>query len=177
MVRTLVLASILLLGTFVSQAGSVPAARGTLSTELADSRVSLGDSTRPMLDDTKQDKKESDKERKARKLGELIEASNQKEVAKVGIELARTTFTKMGLPDSFITQFQERMGVDEILAITLEVYDKNFEEEQIDALTAFYRTEQGKKIAEALPEITKESTEKGSELGERIAKEIVGQGK
>ncbi|MBK7643743.1 MAG: DUF2059 domain-containing protein [Planctomycetes bacterium] len=116
-------------------------------------------------------KKEDPKERKRAKVRDLLEGMNQLETAKKAMSAA---LEGTGAPKEFADRFLEHFDFDEMIDETIEIYCKHLEEEEIDALVAFYKSDAGKKLAEAMPEITIESFKVGQELGKRAAEEISG---
>ncbi len=119
---------------------------------------------------------ESESERKERKARRLFEAMNHREVMEQSTEAGAEAFAKMGLPDSFTESFLDRFDYDRMIDATVEIYADKLEEETIDALLAFYESEQGKVFAELLPEITVAALREGQKYGEELATEIM-QGK
>ena len=116
-------------------------------------------------------------EREERKLRALFEAMKQREIMEASTRVSAEAFTEMGLPETFTEEFLDRFDYDRIISGTLERYVAHFEEETIDALLAFYASEQGKVYAEAMPELTVELIRLGQAYGKELALEIAGQGR
>jgi hypothetical protein len=58
------------------------------------------------------------------------------------------------------------------LQLSVDNHVEHLDEETIDAMTKFYESEQGRKLAEALPELTLELLSKGEAYGEEVGREI-----
>jgi len=72
--------------------------------------------------------------------------------------------------DAFMA-YMGKLAVDsELRAKTIEIYNKNFTQQELKDLTAFYRTPLGKKALETLPAITGEVTL----LSQKIAQRHIG---
>lgn len=119
---------------------------------------------------------ESESARKERKARRLFEAMNQREVMEQTTKAGAEAFAKMGLPDSFAESFIDRFDYDRMIDMSVEIYADKLEEETIDALIAFYESEQGQAFAELLPEITVATFREGQKYGEELGMEIA-QGK
>lgn len=111
--------------------------------------------------------------RKKRKVQDLLEAMGQKDIAKRSVEQMLDSFKEMGLPEDFAEKFKARFDIDELLAMSVDVYSERLDESTIDATAAFYATEEGKKLAAATPEITLECLKRGQEYGRNLAEEIM----
>jgi hypothetical protein len=95
-----------------------------------------------------------------------------------------------GAIDQFIKMFKERqsnipnevwdemtvelnkIGIEDLVTMTLPVYQRHLTEADIKAIIAFYETPAGKKFAEKTPMITKESMQAGQEWGKKIGEAI-----
>jgi hypothetical protein len=127
-------------------------------------------STPAALSDDKSDKAEA-AARKLKKAGELLTAMNQRETSKSALDASLETFTEMGLPDEFKSCFKDNFDIDHTLAFTAEIYVDALEESTIDAMLEFYKSDEGKTLAKALPEITVASFKKGSEYGKKVGED------
>ncbi len=119
---------------------------------------------------------ESKSERKERKAQELMEAMHQREVMEKSTIAGSEAFAKMGLPESFTEAFLDRFDYDRMIDETVEIYAEKLEEETLDALIAFYASEQGQLFAAELPAISVAGLRMGQKYGEELATEII-QGK
>lgn len=131
-----------------------------------------GSATSARAQDKPAAKEETPKERKLRKVRELMAGMNQREISSKGMDIALENFKSMGLPQEFCDKFKDRFDIDELIENTVGIYERHLEEEEIDAMVAFYKSEPGKKIAEAMPAITIEAMKMGQEYGKRVAEEI-----
>src|SRR5262249_30306476 len=57
----------------------------------------------------------------------------------------------------FFEKFQSKLKVDDLVALSMPVYDKYFSKEDIDGLIQFYQTPIGKKVLSVLPQVLIES--------------------
>lgn len=115
---------------------------------------------------------ESESARKERKTRHLFELMNQREVMVQSTEAGAESFAKMGLPDTFTEAFLDRFDYDRMIDANVEIYVDKLEEETIDALIAFYESEQGKVFVELLPELTVAAFREGQKYGEELGMEI-----
>jgi hypothetical protein len=125
-------------------------------------------SERLRQDDAQQDDDAEARERKREKVRKFLEASNQRETSERTLDVMLDSFDELGMPAEFKERFKELFDLDEVLEFSVETYAEHLEESTIDALVAFYETDEGKQLGEALPDITVEVTKKGQEYGRRI---------
>jgi hypothetical protein len=71
----------------------------------------------------------------------------------------------------FFEKFQNKLKTDDLLDVTVSVYDKHFSKEDIDGLTQFYQTPLGKKVLSVLPQVLIESQTAGMKMGEEIGRQ------
>jgi FlaG/FlaF family flagellin (archaellin) len=133
-----------------------------------------GSATSARAQDKPASKSEDPKERKLQKVRDLMASMNQRDIASKGIDVALENFKSMGLPEDFTVKFKERFDIDELIENTVQIYAGHLEEEEVDAMVAFYKSESGKKIAAEMPAITIEAMKMGQEYGKRVAQEIAG---
>lgn len=119
------------------------------------------------VDDKAEDKQEA-AARKRKKVEELQVAMNQKGVTTRMMEASMETFTEMGLPESFQACFKDNFDVDEVIGFTVDIWAEHLEESTVDALIAFYKSDEGQAFTKVLPEISVEAFKKGSEYGKRV---------
>jgi len=105
-----------------------------------------------------------------------MEAMHQREVMEKSTIAGSEAFAKMGLPESFTEAFLDRFDYDRMIDETVEIYAEKLEEETLDALIAFYASEQGQLFAAELPAISVAGLRMGQKYGEELATEII-QGK
>ena len=116
--------------------------------------------------------------RKRAKIDELMTAMGQDEIMERTIARMSETFEKMGLPPAFGEKFVARFDADHVIEMQGDVFAEHLEESTVDAMLVFYASEEGQKLAAALPDITLETLEKGEaygrEIGEEVGREIGG---
>ena len=115
--------------------------------------------------------KEDPIERKKTKVRELMASMKTREIAEKSMDIA---LESAGTPPEFVQKFKDNFDFDGMIESTVGVYVKHLEEEEIDAMLKFYKSESGKKIAAAMPEITIESMKAGQEYGKRAAEALGG---
>lgn len=71
----------------------------------------------------------------------------------------------------FTEKFQSKLKTEDLLNITVSVYDKYFSKEDIDGLAQFYQTPLGKKVMSVLPQVLVESQSAGMKMGEEIGRQ------
>jgi uncharacterized protein len=111
--------------------------------------------------------------RKLRKVHELLASMKTREISERSMDVM---LEAAGAPKEYAEKFKGQFDFDGMIDSTAEIYAKHLEEDAIDALQDFYKTELGKKVAAAMPEITIESMKAGQEYGKRAA-EGMGTGK
>lgn len=137
--------------------------------------------------------------KKKEKIEHLLEVTGSLKIGamfgKVIVNQMNQAYQKMGtaIPDTVLQIMEEEVGilidnemklksglVDQLCAI----YDKYYNEEDIDAMLQFYSTETGKKIIETLPNVIQESMlvgqqwgmQKGPELAEKLKERLIKKG-
>jgi len=71
----------------------------------------------------------------------------------------------------FFEKFQSKLKVDDLVALSMPVYDKYFSKEDIDGLIQFYQTPIGKKVLSVLPQVLIESQTSAMHMGEEIGRQ------
>jgi len=110
--------------------------------------------------------------RKRAKVTELMTAMGQEAIMERTVARMGATFEKMGLPPAFGEKFVARFDADHVIEMQGDVFAEHLEESTVDAMLVFYASEEGKKLAAALPDITIESLEKGEAYGREIGEEV-----
>jgi uncharacterized protein len=72
------------------------------------------------------------------------------------------------VPTALLDTLFIKMNKEGLYNITTKIYDKNLDEETIDALIAFYKTNAGKTFVEKMPLILQESLQVGAAWGQQI---------
>ncbi|HRC85355.1 MAG TPA: DUF2059 domain-containing protein [Thermoanaerobaculia bacterium] len=76
-------------------------------------------------------------------------------------------------PDSFWTDFFKEARPEALVELVVPIYDKYFNEADLDALIAFYTSPVGRKAIQVLPSVMAESMQAGQQWGQEIAKRVV----
>ncbi len=71
----------------------------------------------------------------------------------------------------FFEKFQSKLKVDDLVALSIPVYDKYFSKEDIEGLIQFYQTPIGKKVLSVLPQVLVESQTSAMHMGEEIGRQ------
>ncbi len=71
----------------------------------------------------------------------------------------------------FFEKFQSKLKTDDLLDLTIPIYDKYLSKEDIDGLAQFYQTPLGKKMISVLPQLLIESQTAAMNLGEQIGRQ------
>jgi len=70
----------------------------------------------------------------------------------------------------FFEKFHTKVVGNDLLDLIIPIYDKHFSSQEIAGLIQFYRTPLGKKLAEAMPQLTDEAQQAGQKWGEDIGR-------
>lgn len=76
------------------------------------------------------------------------------------------------VPESFWSAFGKEVNADGLVDKLVPVYDRHLTHEDIRQLIAFYRSPIGKKMIEALPQITQDSMKIGQDWGRQVAEQV-----
>ena len=71
----------------------------------------------------------------------------------------------------FFEKFQSKLKADDLVDLSIPIYDKYFSKEDIDGLTQFYQTPLGKKMISVLPQVLIESQTAAMHMGEEIGRQ------
>lgn len=102
---------------------------------------------------------------------ELLEITGS---AKMGIQVLDQlvdSFKKAApqVPDSFWDEFRADVDGDLLADMVVPIYARHFTEAEIEAMLAFYRTEEGQSVVRKLPLVMQESMAAGRRLGQKLA--------
>ncbi|MBC5992834.1 DUF2059 domain-containing protein [Pontibacter cellulosilyticus] len=81
--------------------------------------------------------------------------------------------TNNTLPAEVWDEFEKAFTVEDIVNLTVPVYDKHFTHQEIKDLIALYSTPLGKKLLEKTPLIMQESMVKGQQYGQEVAMRVI----
>lgn len=73
----------------------------------------------------------------------------------------------------FFEKFQAKLKVDDLLDMTIPIYDKYFSKEDIDGLTRFYQTPLGTKMISVMPQVLIESQSAAMSMGEQLGRQAM----
>ena len=71
----------------------------------------------------------------------------------------------------FFEKFQSKLKIDELVDLSIPIYDKYFSKEDIDGLAQFYRTPLGRKMISVLPQVMIESQAAAMHFGEEVGRQ------
>lgn len=74
---------------------------------------------------------------------------------------------------TFWIEFRKEIKLDDLSALMIPIYDKYFNESDLDALVAFYSSPAGIKIRDAQPLIIRDATAAGAEWGKGIGEKVI----
>jgi hypothetical protein len=112
---------------------------------------------------------------KADSIRELTRITGQANLARQVMGQMIEQFKTM-MPDVPARAWTEMMAdenVDELMEKTIPIYDRNFTQEDINGLLAFYRSDLGQRVLAKMPVVMQESMLAGKEWGESVAQRIM----
>lgn len=121
-----------------------------------------------------------EKEAAIRKLFELTGTRKTMEQVLTGMSAnMKPTLSKMLPPGEyqdkllnlFFDKFRSKLKTDDLLDLTIPIYDKYLSKEDIDGLAQFYQTPLGKKMVSVLPQVLIESQTAAMNLGEQVGRQ------
>jgi len=74
---------------------------------------------------------------------------------------------------SFWDDFLKEVTPDELVNLVVPVYDRNFTDEEIEGMLAFYSSPVGQKVLAKLPVVLQESMQVGQSWGQELSKKIM----
>ena len=78
-------------------------------------------------------------------------------------------------PEKFWQDFMAKFNPDDLINMTIPIYQKHLTQEDLDGINAFYDTPAGKNLIQAQPHIMKESMQVGQAWGQKVAQEVISQ--
>lgn len=105
----------------------------------------------------------------------LLETTGSGSLGKQMIQQMLPAMKKMApnAPEDFWTEFMKEINPDDIIAMTIPVYQKNFTEEDLLETIAFYKSPVGQRLIAKLPIVLQESTLVGQQWGQELAKRTI----
>ncbi len=112
---------------------------------------------------------------KDKAIRQLLELTGVGKIAKQLMQqmVASMRQTQSGVPDEFWTAFLNKAKPEELVDLMVPIYAKYYTREDIDGLTAFYRTPLGQKMLTSLPALMQDSNAVGEKWGRAKAEEII----
>jgi hypothetical protein len=78
-----------------------------------------------------------------------------------------------GLPPGFMERLQANARPEELAALLIPIYVRNFDRETLIAAIQFYESRYGRVMVSHLPQATKESMEAGQQWGRTLAQKTL----
>ena len=110
--------------------------------------------------------------KKERLVRELLELTGSADLGKQVMDGMMQQFAaNPGIPQEFADKFVELADPNELVELIIPIYIRNYDEATLKAVVKFYKSEEGRAFAGALPAVTQESMTVGQrwgvELGQR----------
>ena len=77
------------------------------------------------------------------------------------------------LPEELFTRFRAQLDLEEMMNRIQAVYDKNFTDEELDGLIAFYSTPVGQSVLHKQTAIAEQTSATSGEWGEKIGQQLI----
>lgn len=77
------------------------------------------------------------------------------------------------IPEAFWKEFSEGISTDDLIELTIPVYDKHLSHDDIKGLIKFYQSPVGKKLIQVQPLIVNDSMQIGARWGQEVAKKAI----
>ncbi len=112
---------------------------------------------------------------KQEKIKNLLELSGS---GKLGAQMANYMVSRFKenyktVPEEFWNEFSKEISSEELIKLTIPIYDKYYTEDDIDKLIVFYNSPIGKKLIATMPQVLQESMSVGKSWGEEISKKAI----
>jgi hypothetical protein len=104
----------------------------------------------------------------------LLELTGAAHLGKQVMDGMTQNFSKFpGLPPGFLDKFRENAHPEELTALLVPIYVKNFDRDTLMAAIRFYESKYGRTLVAAMPAATKESMEVGQTWGKKLAEKTL----
>ncbi len=104
----------------------------------------------------------------------LLELTGATHLGKQVMDGMTENFSKFpGLPPGFLDRFRENAHPEELTALLVPIYVKNFDRDTLMAAIRFYESKYGRILVAALPAATKEGMEAGQTWGKKLAEKTL----
>jgi hypothetical protein len=104
----------------------------------------------------------------------LLELTGATHMGKQVMDGMTDSFGKLpGLPPGFLERFRQNAHTEELTALLVPIYVKNFDRPTLMAAIEFYQSRYGRILVAALPAATKASMEVGQTWGRKVAEQTL----
>ncbi len=112
---------------------------------------------------------------KVERIEQLLELTNSGDLDIQMMEIMIDGFRQSmpEVPDEWWDRFMEKVTVEEMDALLVPIYERNFTDAEIDAMIAFYETPEGQSMIAKMPTVMQESMLSGQMWGQGIAEELL----
>lgn len=76
-------------------------------------------------------------------------------------------------PEAFWDDYMAEFNPEDLVEMTVPIYQKYLTEEEVQALNRFYETPAGKKLIKVQPQIMQESMMAGQQWGQAVAQDVM----
>lgn len=119
-------------------------------------------------------KAEKEKKRIEAKVRELLNLTGAGNLGKQMMNQMVAQFKTMNaLPEGFAEKFLEIAKPDDLVDLIVPIYVELVREEDLDAITAFFKTKSGRRWIASQPKILAESMRVGEEWGRKLAQDTI----
>lgn len=113
-------------------------------------------------------------EQKEMKIRELLRLTGAADMGKQMMDGMMDSFRAMpNIQPGFIDRFKKEVNPNEVVELTIPIYDKYLTEEDIDGLITFFKSPTGKKFVSVQPQLIKDSMEIGQKWGQEKAMHVL----
>lgn len=74
-----------------------------------------------------------------------------------------------GEPDDFWTEFMKEVNADDLVKLTIPIYQKYYSEEDIAAIIVFYKSPVGQRMLATMPAVIQDGMKVGENWGRKIS--------
>jgi hypothetical protein len=112
---------------------------------------------------------------KRRDIVRLLELNGTAGLMQKQIDAMADGMSGAGMPPQGVEAMKQvfRENSQQMVDMTVDVYDRNLSHEDVLALVRFYETPEGKRITKALPTIMQQSTEAGMKWGQSLQPKLM----
>lgn len=93
---------------------------------------------------------------------------------KIGIQVMQNMLASMKkmapqAPESYWAELMKEANPDELVNLSVPIYQKHFTEEEVQEIIKFYKTPTGQKMLRELPQVMQEGMAAGQQWGQQVA--------